>query len=132
MQYVSTAEEGIVWAIDDDHDVWVLRTGSITTATVINNAPTWSPIPDTVLTYVDVGRQGQLVGLKSTGCSFWRDGITSDLPQGTDSWTDMTNDQSNPDTYFKFGTIAMCETGNMFATLQGGDSVLYFRNGVNR
>jgi hypothetical protein len=85
-----------------------------------------------VLTYVDVGRQGQLVGLKSTGCSFWRDGITSDLPQGTDSWTDMTNDQSNPDTYFKFGTIAMCETGNMFATLQGGDSVLYFRNGVNR
>lgn len=29
MQYVSTAEEGVVWAIDVEHDVWVLETGSI-------------------------------------------------------------------------------------------------------
>ena len=29
MQYVSTAEQGVVWAIDVEHDVWVLETGSI-------------------------------------------------------------------------------------------------------
>ena len=56
MTYVSTAEEGIVWAIDDDHDVWVLRAGSISVEDVIKNEPTWKPIPDAKLVYVDVGR----------------------------------------------------------------------------
>jgi len=131
MTYVSTAEEGIVWAIDDDHDVWVLRAGTISVDVVIDNEPEWSPIPGVKLTYVDVGRQGQLVALKSSGCSFWRKGITKDTPSGVDEWFDLTNDNTNEETYFKFGTIAMCATGNMFATLQGGDSKLYFRGGVS-
>jgi hypothetical protein len=80
MMYVSTAEQGVVWAIDDDHDVWVLKTGTITIDQTINNEPTWSKIPDAKLVYVDVGRQGQLVGLKDTGCSFWRKGITQATP----------------------------------------------------
>jgi len=121
MSYVSTAEQGIVWAIDDNHDVWVLRTGSISTETEINNYPEWekptdptSPdaYPDNVLdaylTYVDVGRQGQLVGLKSSGCSFWMRDISVDQPKGSGLWYDLTNDQSDPATYYKFGTIAMC------------------------
>jgi hypothetical protein len=29
MIYVSTAEEGVVWALDEEHDVWVLKTGII-------------------------------------------------------------------------------------------------------
>jgi hypothetical protein len=131
MIYVSTAEEGIVWAIDDDHDVWVLRAGTISVDVVIDNEPEWSPIPGVKLTYVDVGRQGQLVALKSSGCSFWRKGITKDTPSGVDEWFDLTNDNTNEATYFKFGTIAMCATGNMFATLQGGDSKLYIRGGVS-
>lgn len=35
MQYVSTAEEGIVWAIDVEYDVWVLETGSISIRQII-------------------------------------------------------------------------------------------------
>jgi len=35
MQYVSTAEEGIVWAIDVEYDVWVLETGSISIESII-------------------------------------------------------------------------------------------------
>jgi hypothetical protein len=76
MTYVSTAEEGIVWAIDDDHDVWVLKTGKITVEEQIHNDEWWTPVTDHKLVYVDVGRQGQLVGLKDSGCSFWRKGIT--------------------------------------------------------
>jgi hypothetical protein len=76
MTYVSTAEESIVWAIDDDHDVWVLKAGTISVETVITNDPDWTLIADTKLVYVDVGRQGQLVGLAESGCSFWRRGIT--------------------------------------------------------
>jgi len=37
MQYVSTAEEGIVWAIDVEYDVWVLETGTISIAEIIKN-----------------------------------------------------------------------------------------------
>jgi len=80
MIYVSTAEQGIVWAIDDDHDVWVLRAGTITTGIIINNEPTWEKIPDMKLVYLDVGKGGQLVGLLNTGCSFWRKGITNEVP----------------------------------------------------
>jgi hypothetical protein len=96
MVMVMTAESGVVWALDDEYDVWVLRTGSITTEIEINNYPEWekptdpeSPdaYPDNVLdaylTYVDVGRQGQLVGLKSSGCSFWMRDITPTQPKGS-------------------------------------------------
>jgi hypothetical protein len=84
------------------------------------------------LVYVDVGKAGQLVGLMDTGCSFWRQGITHDTPFGVNEWWDLTNDQDNQDAYFKFSTIAMCMTGNMHATLIGGDNALYFRAGVNK
>jgi len=130
MTYVSTAEEGIVWAIDDDHDVWVLKAGTISVVDVVDNEPTWTPIPNAQLVYVDVGRQGQLVGLRESGCSFWRKGITEAQPQGVDEWWDLSNDKTNMETYYQFNTIAMCQTGNMFATLKTGDSKLYFRAGV--
>jgi hypothetical protein len=129
MTYVSTAEEGIVWAIDDDHDVWVLRAGSISVEEVIDNTPTWTPIDGVKFTYIDVGRQGQLVAVKSSGCSFWKRGITNELPQGTEEWFDLTNDDSRVATYYMFSTITICQTGNMFATLKSGDSSLYFRGG---
>jgi len=28
--FVSTSEQGIVWAIDDEHDVWMRKYGEIT------------------------------------------------------------------------------------------------------
>jgi hypothetical protein len=131
MTYVSTAEEGIVWAIDDDHDVWVLREGEISKEEPIDNTPTWTPIPDIKFSYIDVGKQGQLVALKNTGCSFYMKGITKDLPQGSNEWFDLTNDQTVELSYFMFDTISICQTGSMWATLKGGDDALYFRGGVN-
>jgi hypothetical protein len=132
MTYVSTAEEGIVWAIDDDHDVWVYKIfEGISIEKKVDNTPTWTEILDTKLTYIDVGRQGQLVGLKDSGCSFWRKGITNELPQGVNEWYDLTNDKTRESTYFKFDTITICQTGSMWATLKGGDSTLYFRGGVS-
>ncbi len=47
MIYVSTAEEGIVWAIDVEHDVWVLETGTITLQEIIENENHgWTLIPE--------------------------------------------------------------------------------------
>jgi len=132
MIFAQSAEEGVVWALDDEHDVWVLRAGTITSGEIINNEPTWTKIPDVKLVYVDVGKEGQLVGLANTGCPFWKKGITDQNPEGVNEWWDLTNDQSNQDTYYKFGTIAMCMTGNMHATLKEGDSALYFRAGVSK
>jgi hypothetical protein len=129
MAYVSTAEQGIVWAIDDDHDVWVLRTGSISVEEVINNEPDWTPVHDVKFTYIDVGKGGQLVAVTNSGCSFWKRGINSENALGDDEWFDLTNDQSVPAAYYKFNTITICNTGNMWATLKDGDSALYFRGG---
>jgi hypothetical protein len=76
MIFAQSAEEGVVWALDDENDVWVLKTGKITVEEQIHNDEWWTPVTDHKLVYVDVGRQGQLVGLKDSGCSFWRKGIT--------------------------------------------------------
>jgi hypothetical protein len=76
MIFTQSAEQGVVWALDDENDVWVLKAGTISVETVITNDPDWTLIADTKLVYVDVGRQGQLVGLAESGCSFWRRGIT--------------------------------------------------------
>ena len=93
MVYVSTAEEGIVWAIDEDHDVWVLKAGVITVEEEVDNSPTWDPVdPSIKLVYVDVGKAGQLVGLKESGCSMYKRGITSENPKGDPEWYDITND----------------------------------------
>jgi len=36
MIYVSTAEQGIVWAIDDEYDTWVLKAGEITIDDIVD------------------------------------------------------------------------------------------------
>ena len=57
MIYVSSAEEGIVWAIDEDHDVWVLKAGMISVEEEEPMEPTWWPADDKLkLVYVDSGK----------------------------------------------------------------------------
>jgi hypothetical protein len=36
----------------------VLKAGAISVEDVIDNSPTWTPIPDVEYTYVDVGKGG--------------------------------------------------------------------------
>jgi hypothetical protein len=37
MAFVSTAEQGIVWALDQDGNLWILDTGDISVQEVIDN-----------------------------------------------------------------------------------------------
>lgn len=47
MAYVATAEQGIVWALDGEGNVWVLNEGTISIEEVIDNAEhDWVLIPD--------------------------------------------------------------------------------------
>jgi len=56
MTFVSTSEQGIVWAIDDEADIWVLRTGSIdVTPPVQNEDHGWTEVTPLELIQVDVG-----------------------------------------------------------------------------
>jgi len=87
MQYVSTAEEGVVWAIDVEYDVWVLETGSISTAEIIRNQELgWTLIEEQKLVQLDTGFNGYVVGLSDNGAAHWRNGITVATPMGT-SWS---------------------------------------------
>jgi hypothetical protein len=56
MTFVSTSEQGIVWAIDDEADIWVLKTGSITVDRPVQNEEHgWTLIEEIELIQVDVG-----------------------------------------------------------------------------
>lgn len=37
MKFVSSSEAGIVWAIDLDNDVWILKTGTVCKEEIIDN-----------------------------------------------------------------------------------------------
>ena len=130
MTYVSSAEEGIVWAIDDDHDVWVLKAGVISVEEEVDNSPTWNPTdPSIKLVFVDAGKMGGLVGLKDTGCSFMKTGITNEKPQGENNWWDLTNEQG--ENHYLFSTIAYCQTGNLWATDKNQGGNVYFRMDIS-
>ena len=56
MTYVATAEEGIVWGIDVDGEVWRYDGGEISIQVVINNVDHgWTLVPEKKLMEVDVG-----------------------------------------------------------------------------
>jgi hypothetical protein len=91
MRFVSSAETGIVWAIDPEDDVWILKTGDITTEVIINNIDhDWILVEGTggnVLIQVDSGYNSQLVGVNSGGSAYYRTGISKAVPMGT-GWSD--------------------------------------------
>jgi hypothetical protein len=121
MQYVSTAEEGIVWAIDVEYDVWVLETGTISIADIILNEELgWTLVQGQKLVQLDTGFNGYVVGLGESGQAYWRNGITVAEPMGT-GWANIDGAMGSD--------ITMCGNGEIFMlTNQGGE--LFHRAGV--
>lgn len=120
MQYVSTAEEGIVWAIDVEYDVWVLETGTISIAEIIKNQELgWTLVESQKLVQVDTGFNGYTVGLSDGGQAHWRNGITVDTPMG-DSWANIDGAVGQD--------ITICGNGEVF--MLSTDGALLHRAGV--
>jgi len=84
MSFVSTAEEKLVWALDQSGSLWVLDTGEISVDDVVHNEDEgWTLVEDGKLVQVDVGKNGRLIGRKTDGLTYFRSGITTQVPMGT-------------------------------------------------
>jgi len=120
MRYVSTAEEGIVWGIDIEYDVWVLHTGSISIQSIINNQELgWTLVEGQKLIQVDTGFNGYTVGLSEGGQTFWRNEITVDNAMGT-SWSTLEGALGSD--------VTICGNGQIF--MLNNEGGLMFRDGV--
>jgi len=93
-RFVSSAEEGIVWAIDPEDDVWILKTGDISIQEYTDNIEEgWTLIENyagNTLIQVDSGCNSQLVGVNSQGMAYYRTGIAKATPKG-DGWSNVFN-----------------------------------------
>jgi hypothetical protein len=122
MAFVSTAEEQIVWALDQSGSLWILDDGSISTQRIIRNEEEgWTKVEDGKLVQVDVGRNGHLIGRFTDGLTYFRTGINVDLPMG-DGWMQVAAPGSNA------VSTTMCATGDFL--LLDEDKKLYMRTGV--
>jgi hypothetical protein len=84
MNYVSTAEEGIVWGLDRIGDVWILNTGGISDEELIENETMgWVLVVDAHLVQLDVGNRGRVAGVTSTMDCMMRMGVNHAEPMGT-------------------------------------------------
>jgi len=122
MAWVSTAEEGIVWSLDDKGDVFVLKTGSISVDPFVpNNELGWTHAPDALLIQVDVGYNSQVAGVDEEGQVYWRTGIT-DGAFGGDGWTTI------PDSPL-MNHVTVCDTGIFWGSTP--DHKVFMRSGVD-
>jgi hypothetical protein len=126
-RFVSSAEEGIVWAIDPEDDVWILKTGDISTETYVDNIEEgWTLIENyagNTLIQVDSGYNSQLVGVNAEGRAYYRTGIAKATPMG-DGWSNVFNQQN-----YLFLHITMCDNGMVWAT--DTTHLIHYRAGVN-
>jgi hypothetical protein len=86
MMYIAAAEEGMAWAIDLDHEVWIYKHGEISWDQT-ENEKHWNEI-DQGYIWVDVGRFGRVVAITVNGEALYRTGITQANKAGT-GWIDM-------------------------------------------
>jgi uncharacterized protein YuzE len=87
MMYIAAAEEGMAWAIDLDHEVWIYKQGEITWDET-ENEKHWNEIGDGYL-FVDVGKDGRVVAITLEGKALYRTGVTQTNPAGT-GWVDIS------------------------------------------
>jgi hypothetical protein len=93
-RFVSSAEEGIVWAIDPEDDVWILIAGEISIQEYTDNIEEgWTLIENyagNTLIQVDSGYNSQLVGVNQEGNAYYRTGISKATPKGN-GWSNVFN-----------------------------------------
>jgi hypothetical protein len=122
MAFVSTAEEGVVWALDQTGSLWILNTGTVSIGTVINNVEEgWTLVEPEKLVQIDTGYHGLTVARNSQGQTFFRDGVTTSNLMGT-AWLPFESDPAHV-------SITMCANRNIFAV--GMDGVVRHRGGVD-
>jgi hypothetical protein len=106
--FVTTAEDGVTWAIDAEGEVWRWDGGVITMEAIVNNVEDdWVHIAEKQLIKVDVGYNSQVVGIESVqGNALFRTGVTESVVSG-DNWALLGNG---------FTDVTMCRNGLMWAT----------------
>jgi hypothetical protein len=117
MIYVSTAEQGVVWALDVEGDVWIYETGDISIEEPYNPEDDgYTPAgPLTALRWkaVEVGRYGLVVALDTNHDLYHREGTPNhEEPIGTD-WTLLEDTQN-------FHSVSVCGTGRVWAVSDDG------------
>jgi len=106
--YVSTAEDGNTWAIDNEGQVWRWAKGEITVEEIVDNVEHgWTHVPAHQLVMIDVGYNAQVVGIEQgTANALFRTGITPENVMG-DDWFVL-----DPG----FNDVTMCANGLIWAT----------------
>jgi hypothetical protein len=122
MIYVSTAESGIVWALDVEGDVWIYETGTITEEDVYDpedddyKKPPSSDNDPIRWKAVEVGRYGLVVALDHNHDLYHRTGTPNpDAPIGT-GWELLELSQN-------YHSVSVCGTGKIWAVTDAGNGV---------
>ena len=94
MSFTSSAEVGIVWALNPEGEAWILKVGEITTHEYVENIPAgWTLVEGVeggnLLIQVDSGYNSQVVGVSDTGIVYQRTGISKAEPIGS-GWNDVS------------------------------------------
>jgi hypothetical protein len=122
MQYIAAAEEGMAWAIDLDHEVWIYKHGYITWDQT-ENEKHWNLVEDQGYIFVDVGRRGRVVAITVEGKVKYRTGVTLANPAGT-GWVDISfNGHEMVSAAIGDDGFIYCESGT--------DGKTYFRSAVS-
>jgi len=120
MAFVSTAEQGLVWALDQVGGLWLIE-GEITWEPVIRNEEHgWTLVEPERLVQIDTGFRGHTVARNVDGKSFYREGVVNTNLMGT-SWTTFGDEQMS--------SITMCANRNVFAV--GLDGLVRMRGGMD-
>ncbi len=125
MSLVKTAEQGIVWGIDNDNDAWMLKGGEITVEEIVRNTDSgWTEVKSVKdrMVKIAVGKDYRAFGIDSLGTIHYRSGTSSKVPTGTE-WKSI-NDEAKA-----WKNIAACPNGDFWATKF--DGTLWYRTGVN-
>jgi len=121
MMYIAAAEEGMAWAIDLDHEVWIYHEGEITWDQT-ENEKHWNEI-DQGYVFVDVGRDGRVIAITLDGKALYRTGITMSNPAGS-GWIDISMEGKQVD------RAAIGDDGFIYVQAKE-NGLTYFRTGVS-
>jgi len=120
LSWIAASQKELVWGIgacDGVNKVWFQ-------GTIEGDTGEWIAVPPQKMIKLDVGRDGNVVGLDENAEIWWRTGISPVLKQGS-TW----DSQGNKGTFDAFD-VTICTTGNSFA--RGTDNQFYVRTGVRQ
>jgi len=124
-KHVSSAEEGIVWAIDQESDIWIWEEGKISVEEIVRNKDNkWVEVDriKNKMLKVEVGKDYRAFGIDSVGTIYYRSNTASTKPMGT-KWVMLDDVQKT------WWHMAACPNGDIWAVKFDGS--LWYRTGLN-